>query len=151
MPFQSPPSPALDGALTGQIIDVGTAPNTIIQTTDPWSARLNWNIHGSMVATVNPTDEWHLVVSLDSLDVGSANDKPGLGSKVVAVGSAPLTGTFPNQRRDYQADINIAAGAVNPGLYALSVVLRCTGPGNTPPRPMAGFFEEPLVQFFAPA
>lgn len=149
MPFE-PLVPGNPGVLSGNIVslsvldpDVGT-PNTIIETTDPWSVQVSWNIAGLIAGSLG--GEWTVRAFLETLEGGPFSGQVG-ATQVI-----PLISQAPTSPRNYSTTIHVPAGTPPAGLYKLNVAITydVAFGGLHFPQEMAGFIEGPLLQFYVP-
>ena len=117
--------------------DPGT-PVNIIETDDAFDIRVDWSISGLAAPFIG--GEWHVNAYLDDRD-GVALSSGLLKGAIVLVG--PSNG---QSVRNYNTTLSVAAGAVQPGLYDLTVAITYDNFG--PPLSIAAFCEGPILQFY---
>lgn len=115
------------------------APTTIIETDDAWEVDINWTITGLVAPALG--GDWNVRVFLESMDGLNPTGQVGFAN-------VPLASVPPSTNRKYSANISIAAGTVNAGLYKLTAAITYSNLGV--PLDMAGFHEGPLMQFIDP-
>ena len=118
--------------------DPGT-PTNIIETDDAFAIRVDWSITGLAAPFLG--GQWHVKAYIDDRD-GVALSSGLLGSATVAVG--PSNG---QSTRNYATTLKVAAGAVKPGLYDLTVAITYDNFG--PPMSIAAFSEGPILQIYS--
>ncbi len=117
--------------------DPGT-PTNIIETDDAFAIQVDWTITGLAAPFLG--GQWHVNAYLDDAD-GVAPSSGLLGGVTVAVGGSGGSST-----RSYSTIINVPAGAVQAGLYDLTVAITYDNFG--PPLSIAAFSEGPILQFY---
>jgi hypothetical protein len=144
MPFETVTSP-MQGTITAEIVDTFGVPSSrIIRTTDSWALKVDWTLTGPGAAFVSPNEKWNVRVFVESIGPGFESLMPP-AAEIQATGgmnqSYTHTFTFPPNG-------NMAAPNFS-GVYKVVVVLTLKDPmGN--PLPIAGFSEEPIIQFYRP-
>lgn len=143
MPFEPLLPPALTGSVTAFAVpSPGPAPATIISTAVAWSVHIEWEIHG--LFALGLAGDWHVKAFLESMG-------PGVEMQAGPTQNIPLAaGVFQApDRRNYTANIPVAAGATPAGVYKLVTTVTYTEPSGQP-GPMAAYQEGPVLQFFEP-
>ncbi len=150
MPFDFiDPNPVhLTGTISTTVLDPDQNPNTVFERTSPWQIRVDWSMHGSIVAAIG--GEWTLSAFLESMGPGPEG-QVGVpqAPHPVPITSVPLAGAFPNQSRTYSHLIDVPAGVpAADGVYKLVVLVQHSNAGIRDR--MAGFAEGPYVEFYTP-
>lgn len=121
------------------IIDATMAPNTIVNSNQPFQAVADFQFTGFLA---------NFIVGLGlTLDVHLRAESIGPGAEV-NLGSTAIT-TVANKTQYGNAfpspkpTINVPANALAPGVYKLVVAVTSAGPN---PAPIAGFHEGPMIQ-----
>lgn len=153
MPFEFPPALAGSGPDV-EVLDSGGAPNTIIDTDDPFTLRVRWAINQPGAALLGG----QFIVRAYAESVG-----PGVERQIgPAVPRGVNTGTpgGPPARLDYRADVNVPAGTLSAeepastggpessGVYKLVVIVTHQNFGGA--TVLAGFSEGPIIQMRNP-
>ncbi|RMF05003.1 MAG: hypothetical protein D6768_01885 [Chloroflexi bacterium] len=115
-----------------------TMPVTIIRTDQDWYVHLRWRLNGSLVRMID--GEWKIQVYLESIGQGPEFELSPVGGI-----TEPVNPGSPN----YDVRFNVSAGAVPAGQYKMVATILYVAPDGLP-GPMAGFYDEPLVQFYNP-
>ncbi|HEV8649005.1 MAG TPA: hypothetical protein VG276_06260 [Actinomycetes bacterium] len=138
--FEVPDPAHLSGKMTVEVFDPED-PNTpvnIIETDDPWYILVKWELDGIVAPYVGGT--FHVRAFLDDADgVAASSGQVGATQDVPA---GPFVLPLP---RRYQARIDVAAGAVQPGLYQLVTSINYD---NGQKLSLAAFAETGIMQFY---
>jgi hypothetical protein len=144
MPFETVTSP-MQGTISAEIVDTSGIPSSrIIRTTDNWQVRVNWTLSGAGAAFVSPNEKWVVRVFVESIGPGFETLMPP-AAEIQATGG---TNQVYNHTFTFPPNANMAHPTFS-GVYKVVVVLTLKDPmGN--PLPVAGFSEEPIIQFYRP-
>ncbi|MDX2138436.1 MAG: hypothetical protein SF123_10110 [Chloroflexota bacterium] len=144
MNFEAVSSP-MKGSIVAEIVDTSGIPsNRIIRTTDTWQVNVQWTLSGAGAAFVSPNETWVVRVFIESIGPGFEGLVPP-AAEIQATGgmNQSYSHTF-----SFPPNANMAAPNFS-GVYKVVVVLTLKDPmGN--PLPIAGFSEEPIIQFYRP-
>ena len=147
-PFGGPG--AFVGNVNISVLDPNVAafpPSTIIQRDHNWAVKVDWQISGSAVKTMN-SGQWLVKVFIDSIG-------PGFEGQVGATVAVPVLGPPPanppgSASRAYTATINAPPPNTVPGqiagTYKLTTVVNHVDAGVQ--MEIAGFQEGPVIQFY---
>jgi hypothetical protein len=138
--FEVPDPDHLSGKMSVEVFDPEdpNTPVTIIETDDPWYILVKWELDGIVAPYVGGT--FHVRAFLDDADgVAASSGQVGLTQNVPA---GPFVGSLP---RKYTARIDVAAGAVKPGLYQMVTSINYD---NGKKLSLAAFAETGIMQFY---
>lgn len=115
-----------------------TMPVTIIRTDQDWFIHLVWNLTGSLVRMIDGV--WKVQAYLESIGPGPEFELTPTGGITEDVNPGSPT---------YNVRFDVSAGTVPEGNYKMVATIKYLAPDGLP-GPMAGFYDEPLVQFYNP-
>jgi hypothetical protein len=144
MPFEN--SMGLTANFAAEVLDPnGILPVEIIQTTQAWSVRVQWNLSGLNAPFLQGAGrQWKLQVFAESIGTGFEGE---LTPAPIMVPVGPVAAAAPNFT--YDVTIPITAAALStPGVYKLVTVLTLVD--GAAPLPIAAYQEGPVVQTYAP-
>lgn len=129
----------LKGKMAVAILDPNApgTPVNILDSDHAWAVKVDWELDGSTAPFLGGT--FHVKAFVDDVD-GVAPSSGQIGASDVPVGA--FNGVLP---RTYTTTMNIAAGAVQPGLYRLVVAITYDN-GNT--LNLAAFAESGIIQVY---
>jgi hypothetical protein len=139
----------LDGSIKSLVVtDADQNPNQVLETGKDWTIELKWEIHGPGATTVG--GDWHVAAFVESMG-------PGPEKQVGPAMTVPVSDAAVSSSRNYATTIAVPAGTLKTdgsedGVYKLITVITHTntGAGSTKKTRMAGFSENPLLQFYSP-
>ena len=119
-------------------------PTNIIRTDQPWGVTVRWEMDGALVVWLNAA--FQIQVVLERMGPG-----PDYALPSVSVNSLAGVLTAMPPKRDYSVNVNVAPGAVQPGIYRVVVALHLFDDGTGNPTPIAGFADCGFIDIFQPA
>jgi hypothetical protein len=147
MPFEFPPALSGSGPSV-TVLDPGGAPNTIIDTDDPFQIRVQWAVDQPGASLLG--GQWLVRAYAESIGPGQEIQ---LTPAVPVNVSAGVPGG-PPARLEYTANVNVGAGTLqaenanSSGVYKLvAIVTHQNFGGDTV---LAGFSEGPVIQMRNP-
>lgn len=136
-------------AETFEIAEPGLPVTTnLIRTTQDWGIKVKWEMHGPLAVFLDA--DFHIRGFLESIGPGTEYAQP-VTDIVVNTLSVPLTVTPDGPTREYEVDINIPKGTVEPHPYKLVAFIQlysCCPKSHK--YPIAGMCELPVVDIFEP-
>jgi hypothetical protein len=147
MPFEFPP-PLSGSGPSLQVLDPGGAPNTIIDTDDPFKLRVRWAVDQPGASLLG--GQWLVAGYAESIGPGQEKQ---LGQAVPKPVSQGVPGG-PPARLEYEVDIDVPAGTLqaegpnSSGVYKLAVIVTHQNFGG--PTVLAAFVEGPVIQMRNP-
>ena len=135
----------LHGSIQPSLIqDPDINPTTILKVTDPFKIQVKWNVNGNALTVMGGTFNLTAYFEHLGVDAGGPQDAQ-FGPVAVNLTSGTGSGT----NKNYQALINVPAGALKAGAYDMVCLLTYTNvfglPGN-----IAAYTEEIVVQIYNP-
>lgn len=136
--FQGSTALTIDGSITAiTILDTaGTLPVEIVQEGDPWSVKIDWEVHGLGVLLL-PGSTWEVSLRLEGWGGAPESD---IGPVTVTIPTVTVPSPNP-----FTVTIPVAAQPV--GLYKLAAMAQIINSVGMPV-PVAGQVEGPMVQVF---
>lgn len=144
--FETQSPLTLNGTIQPSLIqDPDINPTTILKSTDPFKILVNWNVNGNALTVMGGNFNINAFFENLGVDAGGGPQDAQFGPVVVNVTS----GVGPGNNKNYQAQINVPAGALKAGAYDMVCLLTYTNlfglPGN-----IAAYTDEIVVQIYNP-
>jgi hypothetical protein len=122
-----------------------TPTDTVIRADEPWTIHLEWKVDGILVPVVTGT--WHVNVYLESMGPGPEFQLP-LPIVEHRFNVEPGTTNYAFNHRVDPGTVPVEIGHSRPYMLVATVVFHQP---NGQPGPMAGFYEQPMLQFYSAA
>lgn len=145
--FEPENAPFFEGTATVEVLDPGDAPVAIIDTADNFKVAVKWNIVGNNANGMLPfmmNSEWKVSSYVESLG-------PGDEKQIGVTESVPFPGGTPGlpTEREYETEISVTAGELDPGTYRLITVILAEDSVGPTPLQYAAFVDGPTIQLYS--
>lgn len=145
--FEPENAPFFEGVAQVEVLDPGDAPAAIINTADNFKVAVNWKITGSHANGMLPfmtNSEWRVSSYVESLG-------PGDDKQIGATQAVPFPDGTPSlpSEREYETEISVTAGDLDPGTYRLITVILAVDTTGPTPLQYAAFVDGPTIQLYS--